>query len=173
MACGVRAFSHSNGKVCAASFEKIWRKGKSPWRLYGKVKRKCGAFAQRRFNFDTSAMSSRNSAHGRKSQPGSSGPRSKKWMEDTSEVFFTNAVASVRHFDDCLVFKFRVAIVLSDTNLDLAISVCRVDGVDNQVKHSVFNQCRVKGNHYRIFRRFEFNRDPMATRGRVRCLRAG
>src|SRR6266849_895637 len=139
--------------------EKLWRRGQLSWRLHGKVKRKCRTCAQGRLDGDASAMGPRNAADCGKSEPGSSGSGGEERIKDAQQICFTDAAAIVRDFDYSFVFEICVRIVLSNANLNLTIPVCRLDGVDNQIEHGVFNLRSVNGNYNWIRRRLEFDLD--------------
>src|SRR6266567_913554 len=119
-------------------------------------------------------MSACDPAHCGKAKTGSSGPRGEERIEDAREILFVDPTAVVRHVNYRFIFQIFGAIILrsSDANLNLTIAVRRLDCVDDQVKHGVFNLPWVDGDGYGICGRLEFDADAAATSGCVGQLRA-
>ena len=98
-------------------------------------------------------MRARNPAHSRKSKPGAASPRGEEGVEDAGEIFFTNAASIVRYFDYRFIFKFFGALIFRsrDLNLNRTLITNRLNGVDNQIEHGVFNLSWIDGYGYWIY----------------------
>src|SRR5947207_1498620 len=115
-------------------------------------------------------MSPGNAAHRGKAEASSSRSRGEEGIEDASKIFFTDASAIIRDFDYSFVFSFLRAMVLRslDPYFDLTIAIYRLNCIDDQVQHGIFNLRRVDGNCYWVGRRIEFKPDAMTTRNCIR-----
>src|SRR5262245_35608369 len=114
-------------------------------------------------------MSTRDSTHGRKAEPGSTFRGGKKWVEDAAKIFFADSATVVRNFDHSF-FANLFIFLLAEPYTDVTFILDRFDRVDNQIQHRIFDLRRIGIQHDVLSRSLKFDMDPTPTCSRADCL---
>ena len=104
---------------------------------------KARARAEGRCRFYSATMRPCDPAHRRQAKAGPALGRGEKRVENAAKIFFADASARVRNFDDRF-FAAILSLSLPDFYRDAAFLFDRFDSIDNQIQNGILDLRRVR-----------------------------